>query len=147
MPNAIGKFLQRWLVTTLGVLAAVVLVPGIDYDSIPDLLVASLLLGALNAFARPLMVWLTLPLVILSLGLFVLVINALLLYAVGYLLDGFHVAGFWPAFFGGLVISVVSMAVNALAGSHHVRVIFKWRQHTERSDTGTNKTHTIDLED
>jgi len=125
MPSRFKTFLQRWLVTTLSVLVAVAVVPGIDYESAPDVLLASLLLGGLNAFVRPLMLWITLPLVLMTLGLFVLVINALVLYLVGQLLPGFHVDGFWSAFFGGLVISIVSVAVNALVGLRRTRLVFK----------------------
>jgi len=110
-------FIQRWVVTTLAVLVAAHIVKGIDYDTLVGLAVASLLLGILNAFVRPVMVLLALPLLICSLGLFVLFINAFLLYVVGQLVPSFHVVGFGPAFWGGLVISIVSLAVNALTGA------------------------------
>lgn len=117
------KFLQSWVINTLAVLVAVfVLRPRIDYNTIPDLLVASLLLGILNAFLRPIMLLLALPLLIFTLGLFMLVINALLLYFVAWLLPGFHVQGFWSAFWGALIISIVSMAVNVLTGNTKARV-------------------------
>lgn len=145
MSGELKTFLQRWLVTTLGVLVAVVIVPGIDYESVPDVLLASLLLGALNAFVRPLMLWLTLPLVIFSLGLFVLVVNALLLYLVGHMLPGFSVAGFWSAFFGGLIISIVSMGINALAGFRRTRFVFKWHRRRNDSRNDNNSGDFIDV--
>lgn len=123
MQQGFKKFLQSWTINTLAVLVAVaILHPRIDYNTIPDLLVASLLLGILNAFLRPIMLLLALPLLIFTLGLFMLVINALLLYFVAWLLDGFHVQGFWSAFWGALIISIVSMAVNILTGNTKARI-------------------------
>jgi putative membrane protein len=84
--------------------------------------VASLLLGVLNALLRPLLLILSLPLVVLSLGLFVLVINALLLGFVGQLVKGFHVAGFWPALLGALVIALSTVILNTLTGSGETRI-------------------------
>ena len=81
------------------------------------LLVASLLLGIFNAFLRPVLVLLALPLVVLSLGLFLLFINAAMVYLIGHLVSSFHVEGFGPAFWAGLVISLVSHATNWLLGS------------------------------
>jgi putative membrane protein len=109
-------FLQTWAVNTIAVLVAAHVVRGIHYDNVSGLLVASLLLGILNAVLRPILVLISLPLLLLTLGLFTFVINAFLLYLVGHL-KGFHVDGFWSAFFGGLVISLVSLAVNSLIGN------------------------------
>ncbi len=121
-PSALKVFLQRWLISTLAVLVAVQIVPGITCDTNTALFVASLLLGILTTFLRPLLMLLSLPLVILTLGLFMLVINALLLWMVGSLVKGFHVAGFWPAFWGALVISLVSLVLNSLTGTGSARV-------------------------
>jgi len=110
----IRTFLQRWLATSLGVFVAAFLVRGIAYDSLAGLLMASLLLGILNAFLRPVLILLSLPLLLFSLGFFLLIINALLLYWVGWLITSFHVASFWAAFWGGLIISIVSWLVNRL---------------------------------
>ena len=115
-------FLQRWIINTVAVLVATHIVPGIRYETVPDLFVASLLFGILIAFLRPVLFWLTLPLVVLSLGFFVLVINAGLLYLVGSLVKGFHVDGFWPAFWGALTISLVSLILNTFTGSGDGRV-------------------------
>lgn len=111
------SFLRRWVVTTLAVLVAANVVPGIDYDSFGSLLVASLLLGILNAFLKPFLLLLSLPLLLLTLGVFVLFVNAFLLSLVGTLVGGFEVAGFASAFFGGLIISLVSVGVNLLTGN------------------------------
>ena len=106
------SFFQRWAVTTLGVLVAANIINGIRYDTFAGLLIASLLLGVFNAILRPVMMLLSLPLLIATLGLFTLVINALLLYWVGWLVRPFHVDSFWAAFWGGLVVSIVSFAAN-----------------------------------
>lgn len=117
-------FLQRWIISTLAVLVATRIVPGIHYDpgDLTSLFVASLLFGVLVTFLRPLLFLLTLPLVVVTLGFFVLVINAGLLYLVGSLVKGFHVDGFWPAFWGALVISLTSMVLNALTGTRESRM-------------------------
>src|ERR1043166_4908674 len=90
-------FFQRWLVTGLGGLAAANIVSGIEYVGWEGLLGASLLLGILNAFLRPILFILSFPLLLVTLGLFTFVINAVLLYFVGSLLKTFHVADFWSA--------------------------------------------------
>ncbi len=124
MPPALKSFLQRWLITTLAVLVAAHVVRGIEYDTASGLVIASLLLGVLNAFVRPVMMALALPLLIVTLGLFTLVINALLLYFVGTIVKSFHVASFGAAFWGGLVISFVSLVANTLTGTGDSR--FRW---------------------
>jgi putative membrane protein len=111
-----SSFLLRWMVTTVGVLVAANIVDGIRYESIVGLVVASLLLGIFNSILRPIMFLLSLPLMILTLGLFTFVINGLMLYLVGQIVKSFHVAGFWPAFKGALVISIVSFLANGLIG-------------------------------
>ena len=79
-------------------------------------------LGILNALFRPLLLILSLPLVILTLGLFALVINALLLGFVGHLVKGFHVAGFWPALLGAVIISLITVILNTATGSGETRI-------------------------
>ena len=116
MSQGFLPFLQRWVVTTLAVLVAAQVVKGIHFDTTATVLVASLLLGFLNAFVRPILLLLSLPLLLVSLGLFIVVINALLLLFVGEIVKGFTVAGFWPAVWGSVVISLVSMVMNLLLG-------------------------------
>lgn len=117
------KFLQSWLVNTLAVLTAVYLVKGIHYEKPLDLVVASLLLGVLNSVLRPFLMFLALPLLIFTLGFFMLVINALLLYFVGNLLrPHFSVNSFAAAFWGALVVSLVSIILNTLTGTGKTRV-------------------------
>jgi len=138
----VKRFLQSWLVNTLAVLVAVYLVPGIHYRTWLDLLVASLLLGILNALIRPILMLLSLPLLIFSLGLFTLVINALLLDFVGYLLrPAFSIQDFGTAFWGALVISLVSLLLNSLSGTGRSRVHFERR----RPPPGDGKGPVIDI--
>ncbi len=95
-------------------LAAYLLRPGIELDGLGSALVAGLLLGLINAIVRPILVVLTFPITLLSLGLFLLVLNAFCLWLVSVFVPGFHVAGFWPAFWGALIVSVVSWILTAL---------------------------------
>jgi putative membrane protein len=123
MTSGLKTFLQRWIINTLAVLVATKIVPGIQYDSPTSLFVATLVLGILNAFVRPLVMLLSLPLLLLTLGLFTLVINAALLLAVsGLMRPHFVVQGFWSAFFGALVISIVSLVLNTITGTGNSRV-------------------------
>lgn len=122
------RFLQRWLITTGAVLVAAHVVPGIHYTGLLTLFVASLLLGIFNALLRPIMLFVSLPLVILTFGLFALVINALLLYLVAWIVQPFVVDSFFAAFWGSLVISITSLLANWIFGTsgakvelHHVR--------------------------
>ena len=133
MKPALKIFLQRWLVNMVAVLVAMKLVNGIVCLTNTDLVVATLLLGFLNAFLRPLLMLLSLPLLIFTLGLFTLVINALLLYFVGNLWHGFQVHTFRAAFWGALVISLVSMVINTLTGSGNARI------HVQRRKPPQNK--------
>src|SRR5688572_16834306 len=122
MSEGTKSFIQRWIVTTIGVLLAAGVVNGITADSVLALLAASLLLGILNAFLRPILLLIALPLLILTLGLFTLVINSVLLYWVGALVKGFYVADFWSAFKGSILISLVSIFANMALGKKEVRV-------------------------
>jgi len=105
------EFLKRWAITTIAVLVATQLVSGIHSQTLSGLLLATLLLGILNAIVRPILVFFSAPLIVLSFGLFFFVINALLLYWVGRMKD-FHVDTFGDAFWGSLIISGVSLALN-----------------------------------
>src|SRR5881628_3279633 len=96
-----------WLINALALLALPYLVPSVQVDSITTALVAAALLGLVNTLIRPLVVLLTLPATVLTLGLFIFVINALLFWAVGSWVQGFHVAGFWSAFLGAILYSII----------------------------------------
>ncbi len=106
-------FVFRWIVTTIAVFVAAPIV-GINYgDRLGCLLGASLLLGIINAFIRPVLLLLSLPLILVTLGVFILIINALMLKFVGEIMPCFEVPGFWRAFFGAIVISIVSWLLSA----------------------------------
>jgi putative membrane protein len=106
------QLLVRWLVLALGVTLATKLVNGISCDSTATLIVVVLLLNFFNAIIKPVLVLFTLPFIVLTMGLGVVVINALLFLFVGRLVDGFHVAGFWPAVWGALVVSVTNLILS-----------------------------------
>ena len=117
-------FIIRIVVYTLALLLAANVVPGIRLDSLTSALVAGLLLGLINAIVRPILVVITFPITLLTLGLFLLVLNAFCLWLVSVFVSGFHVAGFWPAFWGALLVSVVSWILTALiSDSGRVKVI------------------------
>ena len=110
-------FVLRVAIVALGLWLATQILPGLYFASAGTLLAAALLLGIVNAIVRPIAVVLTLPLTLLSLGLFLLVINALMLMLTSWLSDqlglGWHVEGFWTAVFGSIIVSVVSWLLNA----------------------------------
>ena len=110
------KFIQSWLINTLAVLVAVYIVPGIRFkdNNFWTPFVTSLVLGILNTFIRPLLLFAALPLLIFTLGLFTLVINALLFYLAAWLVQGFYVTGFWSSFVAAFVFSIVSFLLNLL---------------------------------
>lgn len=106
-------FLIRWLVTTIAVFAAEKIIPGIHCNSAGALLGASLLLGIVNAFIRPILLLLSIPFIIVTMGFFILVVNALMLMLVAQIVPSFSVDGFWSAFFGSIVISLVSWILSS----------------------------------
>lgn len=110
------RFILTWLLTALALIITANLIPGIRITSFPDALVAVVIMGLVNAIVRPILVLLTLPLTILSLGLFLLVINAISLLLVAYLTpSGFEIDGFFPALLGSIVLSLVSGLLNQFA--------------------------------
>ncbi|MCU0792028.1 MAG: phage holin family protein [Opitutaceae bacterium] len=104
----------RWLVLALGVTLAEKLVTGISCADGVTLLVVVLLLSFFNAVLRPLLVLFSLPFIVLTMGLGLVVINALLFLLVGELVEGFEVAGFWPAFFGALIVGLTNFVMTLL---------------------------------
>ena len=114
MNNPFVNLLVRWMILALGVVLSATLVPGINYTSGTTLAVVVLLLSLFNAVLKPLMVLFTLPFVILSLGLGVWLINALLFYFVGKLVEGFQVAGFGSAMLGALIVSVTNLVMTRM---------------------------------
>ena len=121
MSESLKNFLKRWLITTLAVLVATQIISEIRYDDWQSLVLATLTLGLLNSFLRPVLMLLSLPILLLTLGLFTLVINAGLLMLVGKLFKGFHVESFSTAFWGSVVISLVSVLLNAVTGGGRIQ--------------------------
>ena len=108
------RLLLAWLIHTVALLAVAYLLPGVSVASFGAALIAALVLGLVNTVIRPILVLLTLPVTILTLGLFIFVINGLLFWFVGSILQGFFVAGFWSGVLGALVFSVISWLLSAL---------------------------------
>lgn len=104
----------RWIVSALSLLLVAYLIPGFEVSGFYAALIAALILGLVNAVIRPILIILTLPITILTLGLFTLVINALMLWFVASFIDGFAIAGFAAAFWGALVLWLVGWITSAL---------------------------------
>jgi putative membrane protein len=107
-------FLLRVVVNILAIVVAASVIPGIRLDGVLPAVAAGLLLGVINAFVRPVLLVLTLPITLVTLGLFLFVLNGLCLWFVASVVTGFHVAGFWSAVLGALCVSVVSWLVTVL---------------------------------
>ncbi|MGC9505196.1 phage holin family protein [Baaleninema sp.] len=110
------KFLVTWLLTALALVITAYIVPGLTLTGFTAALIAAVILGLVNAVVRPILILLTLPITILSLGLFLFVINAIGIWLVGYFTAGFTVNGFLPALVGSIVLSIVTSILNSLAG-------------------------------
>jgi putative membrane protein len=108
------RLILRWLINAAALFVLPYLFSSIEVKDFYVALVVALLLGLINAVIRPLLILLTLPVTILTLGLFILVINALLFWFVASFVEGFHVGGFWSAFWGAIAYSLVSWAASAL---------------------------------
>ncbi len=109
----------RVLITGIAVFLAVMIVPGLEVNSLSAGLAAVLVLTFLNLLVRPILFVLTLPLIVLSMGLFLIVVNALLLELTAFLVSGFSVTGFWPSVGGAIVISLVTMILNSWTSDRH----------------------------
>ena len=110
----IVRLLLVWLINTVALIAVAYLMPSISVSSFQAALVAALVLGLVNTVVRPLLVLLTLPVTILTLGLFIFVLNGLLFWAVAEWLEGFNDAGFWAGVLGAILFSIVSWLLSAL---------------------------------
>lgn len=104
----------RWVVSALGLLFVSWLFDGIHVDGVGWAFIAAIFLGVFNALVRPILIILTLPITVFTMGFFILVINALMLWLTGSLLAGFHVEGFWSALGGAVILSAISLAANSL---------------------------------
>jgi putative membrane protein len=107
-------FLLKWLISTLAVIIAAYLLPGVSVRSFWTALLVALVLGIVNAIIRPIFVILTLPLTVVTLGLFLFVINALLILLTSAVVPGFEVRGFWWALLFSLVLSIISWALHRI---------------------------------
>ncbi len=123
----IGHLILRWLISSLAIFVAIKVIPGITFEGPGwQLGIVALVLGLLNSLLRPLLLLLSLPILLLTLGLFSLVINALLLELTSvlaiYLDINFHVNDFWAAMGGSLVISLVTTLLSSLAGDQRIKI-------------------------
>lgn len=109
-------FLVHWLISAVAVLISAYILPGVTVEGFFAALVTALVLGLVNAFLKPVLLILTLPITILTLGLFYLVINALLIMLTGAIVPGFDVRNFWWALLFGLVLSIVNSVLGRMAG-------------------------------
>ena len=108
------RLLLTWLINAIALIALPYVVSSITVDSFLTALLVAIVLGFVNAIIRPILVILTLPVTILTLGIFILVINGLLFWAVGSFWPGFHVNGFWAGVFGAIVYSIISWILSAI---------------------------------
>ncbi|VWX60341.1 putative membrane protein [Burkholderiales bacterium 8X] len=116
MLDNLAPFLIQWALTALSLWVASHVFRGIRFDSKSALVVSALLLGLANAIVKPLLIVLTLPLTLLTFGLFLLVINALMILLVAAVVKGFRVSGFWTALFASIFVSLLSLVVGSLFG-------------------------------
>ena len=112
--DTMWNLLVHWAISAISLFVVAYLIPGIHIDGLGPALIAPLVIGLVNATVGFILKILTLPITILSLGVFLLVINALMLMFAAYLVPGFAVAGFWSAFFGAIVMSIVGMILRSL---------------------------------
>ena len=108
------QFILTWLATAVSLFLTAFIVPGVTVVSFSSAIVGAAVLGLVNAIVKPILILFTLPLTILTLGLFLLVVNAIALGLVGYLTPGLTVTGFFPAVFGSIVLTIVSGLINQL---------------------------------
>ncbi|HIJ96951.1 MAG TPA: phage holin family protein [Desulfuromonadales bacterium] len=111
------RLILKWTLNSVALFAVMRLLPGIQIDRFQDLLLATLVIGLLNAFLRPVIILLTLPVTMMTLGLFTLVINGLMFYLAAHLVSGFHLSSFGIAFQAALLFSLISFVLNMLFGT------------------------------
>ena len=138
----IGFFIS-WITNIIALIVVVSVVPGIEIHDWQTAVVAALILGFLNAFLRPIVILLTLPLQFVSLGFFTLIINGLMFYLAAKIVEDFHVANFWSAFWGALLFSIVSFILNFfISPEGKVNITFR----KEYPSKTYRKSHVIDVE-
>jgi putative membrane protein len=139
------RLLLRWLVLTLTILMVPSLIGGIEVESFGAALAAAAVLGVLNVILRPILVVLTFPFTILTLGLFLLVINAVVFQIAGYLVDGIHIESFTAAFLASLVVTVVSWLLNRAQGETKRVVVYRTHR-PSGPDTGSRPMRELNSE-
>lgn len=127
----LAPFLVQWAITALALWAASHIFKGVKFDSTGALVVSALLLGFANAIVKPLLIVLTLPLTVLTFGLFLLVVNALVILLVSALVKGFRLSGFWTALFASLFVSVLSFLIGAFVTGDDPSMTIQMPQGTE----------------
>jgi putative membrane protein len=110
------KLLISLLLNTLALIVTDYIVPGLEIANFQTALLAAIVIGLLNTFIKPILLFLTFPLTIMTLGLFVFILNAVMLFITSFFIDGFNLSGWLPAILGAIVLSVVSTILSALAG-------------------------------
>jgi len=108
------QFIVSLIINALALYVVTLIVKGIHYDTVTALIIASLVLGLANAIVRPIMLLLSLPFIIVTLGLFVLVVNGIVLWLVGLVVPGFHVDSLWAGILGAIILAVISWIVGAV---------------------------------
>lgn len=108
------KLISNWIISTIAIIITAFLIPGVYVDGLFVALMLAIVLAAINTFLRPLFILLTLPLTVLSLGLFVFIINALLVLLAAFIVPGFHVDGFWRAMLFAIVLAVINAVFNKM---------------------------------
>lgn len=121
----------RTLITMLGLALAAAVVPGVEIFGTGSLILAALLLALVNAFVRPIALILTLPLTVVTLGLFIFVLNAAMFGLVAAMLDNFSVSGFWSAIFGSLIVSLTSTVASWYIGPDGRFQVYVIRRHSD----------------
>jgi putative membrane protein len=109
-----ARLALRWVINAIALFIVTYLVPGISVDSFPALLIAAAVIGLLNAFVKPVVFWLTFPLTVVTLGLFLFVINGLMLEIAAWLVDGVTVESFWSAIGGGIILGIISLLTSGV---------------------------------
>jgi putative membrane protein len=124
MAENLIPFLEHWAITAISLWVASHVFRGLKFDKTSSLIISALLLGFANAVVKPLLIVLTLPLTLVTFGLFLLVINALMILLVAQLVKGFKVSSFWTAFFASIFISLLSILIGAfvLGGSPETQI-------------------------
>ena len=122
-----GRFLTKWIINSLAILIVTYIVKGIQVASPLTAIVVALVLGIINTFLRPFIILITLPINIFTLGLFTFFINGFLFYLVSKIVKDFVISGFWPAFFGSLLFSAISLFLSLMVIKKEDRCLFSSR--------------------